>query len=130
MNVAKVKIRNILILLPIFLVYVASLSVIEADQNTLNTKKRNVGIWSLPPVVLSALAGEFRGMTANWLLLEAGARLGTRVERTPEGKNIAVPADYDCGTIDTILSASQHLDPPLHRRLLSPMVGCPGIAAW
>ena len=47
-------------------------------------RQRSVG-WNLPPVVLKVLAGEFKGLMADLIVLEAGAQLGTEVVRNPQG---------------------------------------------
>lgn len=55
----------------------------------------------LPPVVMQAVAGEFKGLAADFLLLEAAAFLGERWETTQE--------DWDA--IHALFAQSQSLDP-------------------
>lgn len=55
----------------------------------------------LPPVIMQAIAGEFKGLAADFLLLEAAAFLGGRWETTPE--------DWDA--VHALLAQSQALDP-------------------
>lgn len=69
------------------------------------------GIWNLPPVALLALAGEFKGLMADYLTLEAGAQLGTQLIRKPAGGFQVVKKEYDWPAIHRIFVASQTLDP-------------------
>ena len=69
------------------------------------------GLWDLPPVVLLALAGEFKGLMADYLTLEAGAQLGAELVRTPDGGYRTVKKQYDWPAIHRIFVASQVLDP-------------------
>jgi hypothetical protein len=55
----------------------------------------------LPTEVVKALAGEFKGMVANYLLLEAASFMGSNQEPTPE--------DWDA--IERLLDQSSSLDP-------------------
>ena len=63
------------------------------------------GIWNLPPVALLALAGEFKGLMADYLTMEAGAQLGTELvrksRRRTHGRQKTVrlaehPSDFCC----------------------------------
>jgi hypothetical protein len=69
------------------------------------------GIWNLPPVALLALAGEFKGLMADYLTMEAGAQLGTELVRKPEGGFRIVKKQYDWPGIHRLFVASQTLDP-------------------
>lgn len=97
--------------LAILLMYIVSLSMVEANRSKLTRTTEDVGIWNLPPIVLSVLAGEFKGLLADLLILEAGARVGDKIEKTSNGKIIALPKEFNNQTIFQILSASQSLDP-------------------
>ena len=112
------RIKYLLIIAPLLFIYTASLFFIESEYNNSNYKQKNIGLWSLPPAILSSLAGEYKGITADLLTLEAGARLGTRVERNEYGEFITVPADFNCKTIYKILSASQVLDPSFEQTFI------------
>lgn len=78
---------------------------------TSTTTESPSGIWNLPPVLISIIAGEFKGLMADYLTLEAGAQMGTKVIRTPEGKFIYVMRTIDWPTINRLYVASQYLDP-------------------
>lgn len=69
------------------------------------------GIWNLPQAALLALAGEFKGLMANYLTLEAGAQIGTQVIRKPQGGFEVVKKNYDWPSIHRMFVASQTLDP-------------------
>lgn len=70
-----------------------------------------VGIWNLPPVALLAIAGEFKGVVADYLTMEAGAQLGTHLIRKPGGGFQVVKKQYDWPSIHRLFVASQTLDP-------------------
>lgn len=67
--------------------------------------------WDLPPLVLQILAGEFKGLVADLILLETGARLGTELMRTPQGGYRIVKKQYDWPAIHRLFVSSQSLDP-------------------
>jgi hypothetical protein len=69
------------------------------------------GIWNLPPMALLAVAGEFKGLMADYLTMEAGAQLGTELVRKPEGGVRIVKKQYDWPGIHRLFVASQTLDP-------------------
>ncbi len=69
------------------------------------------GIWNLPPMALLAVAGEFKGLMADYLTLEAGARVGTQLVRTPEGGFRVVDKQHDWASLHRIFVTSQILDP-------------------
>ena len=69
------------------------------------------GIWNLPSVALLAVAGEFKGLMADYLTLEAGAQLGTELVRNPDGGFRVVKKQYDWPSIHRLFVASQTLDP-------------------
>lgn len=71
----------------------------------------NYGIWNLPDELLEAVSGEFRGLVADYLAMEVGARLGTHVIRDDEGGFTIKEKPYDWDTIYRIFAASMLLDP-------------------
>lgn len=75
------------------------------------TDRPSSGLWELPPVMLHVLAGEFKGLMADYLVLEAGAQLGTELVRTPDGRYRVVARPHDWQTIHRLFMASQSLDP-------------------
>ena len=93
------------------LLYMVSFSLVECNRDTFQKNKKNVGLWDLPPLTLSLVAGEYRGLLADILNLEAGAKIGTKLERTSTGKYAAVLNEYDPHVIHKVLVASQMLDP-------------------
>jgi len=92
--------------------YVASYSALLQHRNNVpETAHTTSGIWNLPPVALLAVAGEFKGLMADYLTLEAGAQLGTELVRKPEGGYRIVKKEHDWQGIHKIFLASQTLDP-------------------
>lgn len=103
---------NFLIILSLIAFYAASYNaLLQQRSNAGSTEQRTSGIWNLPPMALRALAGEFKGLVADYLTLEAGARLGSELVRTPEGSYRTVKKQYDWPAIHQIFVASQVLDP-------------------
>ncbi len=92
--------------------YVASYSLLlHYRQDSGREAQSERGIWNLPPLALLILAGEFKGMLANYLTLEAGAQLGTELRRKPEGGFEVVKKEYNWPAIHRIFTSSQVLDP-------------------
>lgn len=92
--------------------YAASYNaLLQQRSNASQTEQRSSGIWNLPPVALLALAGEFKGLMADYLTMEAGAQLGTELVRKPEGGFRVVKKQYDWPSIHRLFVASQALDP-------------------
>jgi len=69
------------------------------------------GIWNLSPTLLLALAGEFKGLMADYLTMEAGAQMGTHVIRSREGGFKVLKKDYNWAGLHRLFTASQTLDP-------------------
>ncbi len=111
MNLAKGKQTIILVTVCFLLVHAGLLSVIETKRNDLGLSSKEHGIWDLPPVLLSAVAGEFKGMLASYIILDAASRVGAQVEREPDGSHITIHPPYNCDTLYRMIKASQHLDP-------------------
>ena len=78
----------------------------------------SAGIWNLPSAALLALAGEFKGLVADYLTLEAGAQMGTQTVRKPGGGFEVVKKNYDWPSIHRIFVASQALDPSFAQTFL------------
>ena len=92
--------------------YAASYSALLQQRNTVQqTQQHSSGIWNLPPMALLALAGEFKGLMADYLTMEAGAQLCTELVRNPEGGFRVVKKQYDWPSIHRLFVASQTLDP-------------------
>ncbi len=93
--------------------YAASYNALLQHRNNTgaDAARSSSGIWNLPPMALLALAGEFKGLMADYLTMEAGAQLGTELVRKPEGGVRTVKKQYDWPSIHRIFVASQTLDP-------------------
>lgn len=98
-----------LILLGLYAATYTALLTHQGDPG--RTSRPSSGIWNLPPVVLLALTGEFKGLMADYLTLEAGAQLGTELVRKQEGGFRVVKKQYDWPNIHRIFVAAQTLDP-------------------
>jgi len=120
------KVKSVFSGVIFLLVYIASLFAIERYHEGFIDKTGDIGVWSLPPVVLEIMSGEFRGIIADLLVIEAGARVGSMVERTKDGGNIVVPRNYNCKTIHNILSVSQFLEPSFQQTFILAQ----GCLAW
>lgn len=105
-------IANLLTGLILVCFYAASYNaLLQQRSNTSQTKQHSSGIWNLPPVALLAIAGEFKGLMADYLTMEAGAQLGSELVRKPEGGFRVVKKNYDWPSIHQLFVASQTLDP-------------------
>lgn len=92
--------------------YAASYNaLLQQRSNAGPTEQRSSGIWNLPPMALLALAGEFKGLMADYLTMEAGAQLGAEMVRNPAGDLRVVKKQYDWPSIHQLFIASQTLDP-------------------
>lgn len=92
--------------------YAASYNaLLQQRSNAGQAARSSSGIWNLPPVALLALAGEFKGLMADYLTMEVSAQLGTEVMRKPEGGFRTVKKQYDWPSIHRLFVASQTLDP-------------------
>ncbi len=92
------------------LLYISFLFVIESRRSEYNSSGRDHGLCDLPPVLLSAVAGEFKGMLASYIILDAGSRVGTQIDRAPDGSNMVVSRPYICDPLYKMIKASQYLD--------------------
>jgi len=91
--------------------YAASYSALLKQGREFNHSASSAGIWNLPPGALLALAGEFKGLFADYLTMEAGAQLGTELVRKQEGGFRVVKKHYDWPNIHRIFQAAQTMDP-------------------
>lgn len=109
---SKRLMTNLLVGLVLLGFYVASYSALLQQRSEISqTSSSSSGLWNLPPVMLLALAGEFKGLMADYLTLEVGAQLGTELVRKPEGGLRVVKKQYDWPSIHRLFIASQALDP-------------------
>ncbi|OGQ98910.1 MAG: hypothetical protein A2505_03220 [Deltaproteobacteria bacterium RIFOXYD12_FULL_55_16] len=103
---------NLVVGLILFSFYATSYSALLQQRSEVSlTSSSSSGIWNLPPVALLALAGEFKGLMADYLTLEVGAQLGTELVRNPAGGFRVVRKHYDWPGIHRLFVASQTLDP-------------------
>jgi hypothetical protein len=104
---------NILLGIVLLCLYVASYSALLSRQMTASaaTQRHASGLWNLPDIALQIIAGEFKGLMADYLTLEAGAQLGTQLIRTPEGNYRQIEKKIDWPAVYRIFTASQALDP-------------------
>ncbi len=86
------------------------------DRGNLN--KSLGGVWSLPDVALLAISGEFKGLIADYLVLEAGAQLGTDIRRSHDGGIRVAKKEHNWTQIHRIFVASQILDPSFAQTFL------------
>lgn len=107
----KSKSVTILVTFCLILIYGGFLSLLENKREVLGERGREHGIWDLPPSLLSAIAVEFKGILASYIVLDAGSRVGARVERAPDGTFVTVQPKYKCGTLYRMIKSSQYLDP-------------------
>ena len=92
--------------------YMASYNaLLQQRDKTKQQRQTSSGLWNLPATALLAVAGEFKGLMADYLTLEAGAQLGTQLIRKPEGGFQVVKKQYDWPIIHRLFVASQTLDP-------------------
>lgn len=90
-----------------FLSYNALLS-FRAESVEIN---RHSISWDLPPNILNILSGEFKGLTADLIVLEVGAQLGTEIVRDLKGGYRTINKDIDWDAIVRLFKNSQSLDP-------------------
>lgn len=95
----------------LFGLYAASYQALLSYRANHAVQAHQSGNWNLPPLVLQVLAGEFKGLVADLMVMEVGARLGTELVRNPEGGFRVVPKQYDWQAIHRLFQGSQALDP-------------------
>lgn len=103
----------------LFLVfYAASINNLNHFHSNQPKVEKAVGIWDFPPVVLQIIAGEFKGIMADYLTLDVGAQLGTEVIRDKDGKKRIVFKQIDCRLALKKFQASQILDPSFEHNMI------------
>ncbi len=98
--------------------YGVSYSTLQTYQASMPRGKNQASLWLLPPNALKAIAGEFKGLIADLIVLEAGAQLGTELKRTHDGKYTVVKKERDWPTIHKLFTNSQALDPSFQQTYL------------
>jgi hypothetical protein len=105
-------VRHIILLFVLVSLYVCSHNGLLLQRAaSLANQQRAASAWTLPAVVLKIISGEFKGIIADLIVLDAGAQLGTEIVRTRGGGLETVRKDYDWDTIHTLFINSQALDP-------------------
>ncbi len=96
----------------LLIVYALSYSTALERQHERQTfKPSDAGIWMLPDTALKALAGEFKGLMADYLTMEAGAQLGARVVRDGKGGFKMAETQHNWASVLRLFQAAQALDP-------------------
>lgn len=104
--------RDGLIFLVLLCFYALSYQALLSHRAALVDISQRPAAWSsLPPLVLKVLAGEFKGLVADLIILEVGAQLGTDVVRDANGTFRIINKQYDWDSIRHLFSSSQALDP-------------------
>lgn len=94
-----------------FIFYVGSyLNLQDRAQSPVSQGEEHFGVWGLPPVALEVFALEFKGLFADYLVLEAGAALGTSLLRDGEGYKLE-NQEIDWDAVNKMFIGSQALDP-------------------
>ncbi len=108
----SLQLKNILFFSLLLCFYVASyLGLQQHRTNHPATKDKPVSnMQMLPPVVLKVLAGEFRGLAADLMLVDIAARLGTEIVRE-DGEWYKVSKSHDWNIIHKLFQNCQALDP-------------------
>jgi len=109
--------RYSLIALVFLLIYGVCLYQLEIDRKEVKLEEKESGIWNLPPLLLMTVAGEFKGIMASMITLEAGARTGTRVVRNGDGF-VSKEPKINCQSVYKMLTASQALDPSFQQTFI------------
>jgi len=109
----KHTVNHIVIGITLICFYVVTYgSLLQRHTNSEAYKQHhNFGMWNLPPTALLAIVGEFRGIVADYLTLEIGAVLGTKVLRKHGGGFKVVKRFRNWPMINQMFVASQVLDP-------------------
>lgn len=118
MTTFRQKLVNIVLSLFFLVFYVLSFDSLDSFQSKNSQNYKTVGVWDLSPVLLQMVAGEFKGLMADYLTVDVGAQLGTEVIRDAEGKNLRVFKKTDCGLALKKFQASQTLDPSFAHNMI------------
>lgn len=104
-------VRNALLFAILVSLYAASYHTLLSYRADQAVSAQHSSSWNLPPLVLKVLAGEFKGLVADLIVLEAGARLGTELARNSQGGYRVVKKQYYWPAIYQLFVSSQALDP-------------------
>ena len=96
------------ILVPISVYLYCHLSLFSSDLTNDESTKRK---WNVSSNIVKFIAGEFKGLMSDFILLEAGALYGTEVKRIKGGRYISINSKPDLVAINRLLSHSLSLDP-------------------
>ncbi len=118
MRIPRKILGNSVFTLLLLLFYITSYLALGGSQNRIARQVKNIGIWDLPPSILSILAGEFKGLVADYLTLEAENLLGSELESTTKGAGRLISLKVDCPTVYKIFQASQRLDPSFQQTFM------------
>lgn len=113
-----VLLRNFLLLSFFVCFYAACYNALLNHRTAHAIASQRSTLWTLPPLALKALAGEFKGLAADLIVLEAGAQLGTEVVRDPQGGFRTVKKQYDWDSISRLFFNSQALDPSFQQTFM------------
>jgi hypothetical protein len=102
--------RNILLCALLVCFYTVSYHNLLGYRSNTDQRENSSGL-NLPPLVLKVLAGEFKGLMADLIILETGAELGTEVVRNSQGSFMVVKKKYDWPAIHELFVSSLTLDP-------------------
>ena len=103
---------NLLLLCFFIGIYVSSNVLLQNYRlHPSRTINQAASLWTMPPVVLKVLAGEFKGLISDLIVLDVGAQLGTHVLRTKEGDYKAINKKQHWPSIYKLFTNSQALDP-------------------
>ena len=91
---------------------------LNSSQQNKPQHNTSAGVWDLSPIMLYVVAGEFKGVMADYLTLDVGAQLGTEVIRDGAGNNKRVFKETDCGLALKKFQASQTLDPSFAHNMI------------
>lgn len=110
MKCSKKSLKTIIIIL-LFTLFVGSYIILQGgEQSGGERESKSYGVWQMPPVILEMLALEFKGLFADYLVLEAGAKIGTSVIRDEEGFKVE-DKEIDWDAVHKMFVSSQYLDP-------------------
>lgn len=103
--------RNLLLGVVLVCCYAISYNALLNQRTSHAAQAQSTSAWALPPLVLKVLAGEFKGLIADLIVLEVGAQLGTEVVRDPRGGLRTIKKEYDWPAVHQLFVNSQALDP-------------------
>jgi len=112
------RLVNVVLTLLFLAFYVVSFNSLAHFQSNEPQNYKTAGVWDLSPVMLQMVAGEFKGLMADYLTLDVGAQLGTEVIRDAEGEKSIVIKEMDCNLALKKFQASQTLDPSFAHNMI------------